>query len=79
MQIAYVLVNLSDKDVATPVLDFFAFDSWKTRVTLLMWFIFLFGYRWHAIRLMICVLHMYNAAENLVGNVSRLYLMPFIV
>lgn len=29
-KIAFVLVNLSDKDVATPVVDFFALDSKKT-------------------------------------------------
>jgi len=41
VQIVFALVDLSDKDESTPVLDFFALDSGKTRVMFLMWFILL--------------------------------------
>lgn len=53
MQIVFVLVDLSDMDVATPVLDFFALDSTKTRVMVLLWFILF----------CVFVLHFYNVPE----------------
>lgn len=69
-------MDLSDQDVARPVLDFFALDAAKTRVMFSISFGLLYSQRCHAIGFIVCVTFV---GEYLLGNVLKFWLTCFVV